>query len=147
MWVAESKTALQKIIQVSNSFFALNNIKINRAKFEAIAWRPYKQEKEEDSIQIETLPSLVKVKKPEESTRFLRVWISLRKQEKTSTLWCKKEVGKLTSILRYKKLSASQIIYINNMVLLPKLEYLLANVCLKKKSCDAIHQLMLRLIK
>ena len=33
------------------------------------------------------------------------------------------------------------------MVLLPKLEYLLANVCLKKKSCDAIYQPMLRLIK
>ena len=94
-----------------------------------------------------TLLSLVKVKKPEESTKFLGVWISLRKQEKTSILRYKKEVGKLTSILRYKKLSASQIIYINNMVLLPKLEYLLANVCLKKKSCDAIHQPMLRLMK
>ena len=33
------------------------------------------------------------------------------------------------------------------MVLLPKLEYLLANVCLKKKSCDAIYQPMLRLMK
>ena len=33
------------------------------------------------------------------------------------------------------------------MVLLPKLEYLLANVCLKKKSCDAIHQPMFRLMK
>ena len=96
---------------------------------------------------METLLSLVKVKKLEESTRFLEVWISLRKQEKISTLQYKKEVGKLTSILRYKKLSASQIIYINNMVLLPKLEYLLANVCLKKKSCDAIYQPMLRLMK
>ena len=138
-WVAESKTALQKIIQVSNSFFTLNDIEINGAKSEAIAWRPYKQEKEEDSIQIGTPLSLVKVKKPEESTRFLGVWISLKKQEKTSTLRCKKEVGKITSILRYKKLSASQIIYINNMVLLPKLEYLLANVCLKKKSCNTIY--------
>ena len=33
------------------------------------------------------------------------------------------------------------------MILLPKLEYLLANVCLKKKSCNSIHQPMLRLIK
>ena len=86
MQVAESKAALQKIIQVSNSFFALNNIEINRAKSKVIAWKLYKQEKEEDSIQIGTLPSLVKVKKPEESTRFLGVWISLRKQEKTSIL-------------------------------------------------------------
>ena len=72
-WIAESKVALQKIIQVSNSFFVLNDIEINGAKSEAIAWRPHKQEKEEDSIQMRTPLSLVKVKKPEESTRFLRV--------------------------------------------------------------------------
>jgi len=77
---------LQKIIQVSNSFFTLNDIEINGAKSEAIAWRPHKQEKEEDSIQIGTPLSLVKVKKLEESTRFLSVWISLKKQERTSIL-------------------------------------------------------------
>ena len=33
------------------------------------------------------------------------------------------------------------------MVLLSKLEYFLANICLKKKSYNSIHQLMLRLIK
>ena len=33
------------------------------------------------------------------------------------------------------------------MVLLLKLEYLLANICIKKKSCGTIHQPMLRLIK
>ena len=37
IWIAESKTALQKIIQVSNSFFTLNDIEINGAKSEAIA--------------------------------------------------------------------------------------------------------------
>ena len=133
-WVAESKVALKEIIQVSNSFFILNNIKINRAKSKAIAWKPHKQNTVKDFIEIRTPLSWIKVKKPEESTRFLDVWISLKKQERTSILWCKKEVGKVTCILRYKKLSASQIIYINNMVLLPKLEYLLANICLKKKS-------------
>ena len=53
-WIAESKAALQKIIQISNSFFTLNDIEINRAKSEAIAWRLYKQEKEEDYIRMET---------------------------------------------------------------------------------------------
>ena len=41
----------------------LNDIEINGAKSEAIAWRLYKQEKEEDYIQIGTPLSLVKVKK------------------------------------------------------------------------------------
>ena len=121
----------------------MNDIEINGAKSEAIAWKSHKQNTVEDFIEIGTPPSRIKVKKPEESTRFLGVWISLKKQERTSILRCKKEVGKVTCILRHKKLSASQIIYINNMVLLPKLEYLLANVCLKKKSCNSIHKPML----
>ena len=125
----------------------MNNIEINRAKSEAIAWKPHKQNTVEDFIEIRTLLSRIKVKKLEESTRFLGVWISLKKQESTSILRCKKEVGKITCILRHKKLSASQIIYINNMVLLSKLEYLLANVCLKKKRCNSIYQPMLRLKK
>ena len=85
-WVAESKAVLQEIIQVSNSFFILNDIKINRAKSEAIAWKPYKQNIVEDYIEIKTLPSQIKVKKLEESTRFLGVWISLKKQKRTSKL-------------------------------------------------------------
>ena len=48
---------MQKIIQISNSFFVQNNIEINEAKSEAIAWRPHKQEKEEDSIQMEPTES------------------------------------------------------------------------------------------
>ena len=56
-WVAESKAALQEIIQVLNSFFILNDIKINRAKSEAIAWKPHKQNTVEDFIEIRTPPS------------------------------------------------------------------------------------------
>ena len=73
--------------------------------------------------------------------------LTLKGQEKASISRCNKEVGRITSTLKIKKLSAQQIVYINNMVLLPKLEYLLSNVIVNKRKCDAIHQPMIRLIK
>ena len=146
-WIAGSKSALQEIIKISEGFFKLNDIEINGAKSEVISWQPHEQRNKKEFVQIGTPPSNVRVKEAEESTRFLGVWVSFKKQEKISIARCKREVGKMTSILRSKKLSASQIVYINNMVLLLKLEYLLANVCLRKRNCDAIHQPMVRLLK
>ena len=46
-----------------------------------------------------------------------------------------------------KKLSVNQVVYINNMVLLPKLEYILANIIIDKKRCDSIYQPFIRLLK
>ena len=46
-----------------------------------------------------------------------------------------------------KKLSVNQVVYINNIVLLPKLEYILANIIINKKRCDSIHQPFIRLLK
>ena len=41
----------------------------------------------------------------------------------------------------------SQMVYINNKVLLPRLEYKLMNTMLSKKACEEIQQPFLRLIK
>jgi len=77
----------------------------------------------------------------------LGVWINPKCQEKASIGRCKKVVGCITSILKMKRLSVNQIVYINNIVLLPKLEYILANIIIDKKRCDSIHQPFIRLLK
>ena len=130
---------MQNIIKISNEFFELNDIEINGAKSELIAWRPGMKALTPEGIWIGMPPKYIEAKSAGESTRFLGVWINLKSQEKASIGHCKKMVGSITSTLKIKKLSVNQIAYINNMVLLPRLEYILSNTLIDKNRCDTIH--------
>src|SRR5260363_80681 len=59
----------------------------------------------------------------------------------------KAKVSKITGLLKHKKMSLNQIVYINNAVLIPMLEYRLLLSCLNKNQCDKIHQPMVQLTK
>ena len=72
-WVASSKDSLQNIINISNKFFELNDIEINRAKSELIAWRSGIKALTLEGIWIETPPKYIEAKSAGESTRFLGV--------------------------------------------------------------------------
>ena len=139
IWVASSKDSLQNIINISNEFFELNDIEINGAKSELIAWRPGMKALTPEGIWIGTPPKYIEAKSARESTRFLGIWINLKSQEKASIGYCKKVVGSITSILKMKRLSVNQIVYINNIVLLSKLEYIILNIIINKKKYNIIY--------
>ena len=101
-WVASSKDSLQNIINISNEFFELNDIEINGAKSELIAWRPGMKALTLEGIWIGTPSKYIEAKSAGESTRFLGIWINLKSQEKASIGHCKKVVGSITSILKMK---------------------------------------------
>ena len=55
--------------------------------------------------------------------RYLGVWFTLTLSKPQQELITKKEIKTITSVIRTKKLMVDQIIYINNKVLIPRLEY------------------------
>ena len=59
----------------------------------------------------------------------------------------KQIIGLFTCKLEKKKATASHLVYINNQVLIPKLEYILQTVALTERELNTIHQPFLRLIK
>src|SRR5213079_2229767 len=61
---------------------------------------------------------------PVQSFCFLGVWFNLSISTKFIKLQLTKEYNQFTNVLRYKKLTGKQLVYLHNNVLIPKLEYL-----------------------
>src|SRR6266487_4073715 len=148
-WIAKSKKELQEIINISNEFYEINNIEINSKKSELIAININKKCKGEDQLAIIVGKSQNKVyaKKETDLARHLGVWISSRGKPSLSLNIVRNEVSRMCRAIKWKKASTSQLIYLNNSVLLPSIEYRLQTIFLTKSTCDKIQRPIWILIK
>ena len=78
--------------------------------------------------------------KEKELVRFLGTWIGYKVGKKQVVAKAKQITRLFANIIRKKLLSASQILYVNNVCLLPKLEYILQSTYLTKDECEKIQQ-------
>ena len=86
-WIARSKAELQKIVDIANEFYEINDIEINSKKSELIVLNSNtKEKKAKDVLTIIVGKShdRVTAKKNSELTRHLEVWISSKKNQNNS---------------------------------------------------------------
>ena len=143
-WVARSKKEMDRIIQISQRFFKANDIQINSKKSKLIVMNP-KKLREERSIVINE--DQVKAEKAGSLARLLGVWLEARVNEQPIAKKADQVIKNLVRVLQRKKLTISQLVYINNMCIIPKIVYLLQTTRLSQAKLDQLHQPVLRLIK
>src|SRR2546421_9791975 len=123
---------MMKTITISNEFFVLNDIKINGDKLELIVINGDTADSPSEGIIIGSDNAMVLPSPNYKPVKYLDVWFtpSLSKPQQKSI--AKKEIKSITSVIRTKKLTVDQIVYINNKVLIPRLEYRLCTTLFQK---------------
>ena len=85
--------------------------------------------------------------KEKEAVRFLGIWIGNKVSKKQIIAKAKQMIRLFTNLIKKKLVSVSQVLYINNICLIPKLEYLLQHVYLTKEEYEKIQQLYIIIAK
>ena len=137
-------------MNIANEFYTLNDIEINSKKSELLVINTDKKKRvnqEHYIIEIGKKGDKVLAKKDTSAYRHLGVWITGQNNQKCSLNIIRNEVSRMCKAIKWKRASASQLIYLNNSVLLPSIEYRLQTTFLTKSTCDKIQRPMWILIK
>src|SRR5215213_437953 len=139
-WITETKDSLETILEIADDFYILNNIKVNKDKSELLVHDPKDAQLNKNPItlnfgndQIIITPKLYN-----ESARILGVWVNLDGNKKYVIQQMYDEVTKLCLILKRKPITDKQLLYLWNMVVIPRLEYRSQITVLNQQQCNRI---------
>ena len=136
-WIAKTNEQMEKTIKIAEEFFSFNDIQINPTKSKLVILNSKKSIKDQKILvgRQEIYPT-----REEELVRFLGIWIGHKVGKKQIVARAKQISRLFANTIRRKIVSASQVLYINNTCLLPKLEYILQNVFLSREEYGKIQQ-------
>ena len=139
IWIANSKHSLQSIIDLSSSFFTLNDIKINGNKSELLTFN-VRAPLENKSIRMGHDHHLIKAVNRTTTVRFLGIWLKESKGPTHMLVMGLRTCTDLADAMRNKSCTAGHLTYVNNHVLLPKLQYISSTICLSEIQCNKLQR-------
>src|SRR5277367_2004352 len=148
VWVGRSKANTESIIATSQEFFCINDIDINGKKSELIVINP-QHDPNNIPPQVEMGKTLTTVlsKAPHEETRYLGAHFTATAGNKHNERRVQAEISKFTKLINFKRVSNSHVVYLANVVLTPRLEYILTTCHLPCKTLDILYRPVLKLTK
>jgi len=148
IYIVNTKEDLEKTIEIAEEFYKINDIEINPKKSELLVIKPRKEYKKSiEKINFGPNKEVVIEKKEKDRTCFLGIWLAAKNGYKQIEDIIKNEVHTITKQIRRKKTSLAHMVYLNNMVLLPRIEFRTQLKILSKQQCDQLQSPILKIIK
>ncbi|GBB91499.1 hypothetical protein RclHR1_18820006 [Rhizophagus clarus] len=154
--ISSTKTGLEHMLSIMEEFYALNNTSANHQKYVLIS----------NSLSLTTTSTLSPVEfnlslsslnnvssisvtpiSITSSFQFLGVWFNIKGSHDFVKKQIAGECNSFTATLRPAKLSAKQVVYLYNTVLIPKLEYRMQVTHLSDRDCYTATRLIRSLVK
>ena len=82
-----------------------------------------------------------------ETARFLGIWIGSKDHKRTTIDKIRQDIDKIVSVLKGKKATGKQALYIFNRILIPRIEYKIRYCHLSPKECDTLTAQYRRVLK
>ena len=138
-WIAENQNNMESILSIADDFYLLNNIKVNKEKSKLLAKRSGK-EKTIQKLQLSFGRETIDITPVtyRESVQILGVWINLAEHRKYVLQQARMEVLSMCNIIKRKPITDKQLLYLYNMVIIPRIEYRTQLTILSKRDCDSI---------
>src|SRR2546423_8388352 len=142
-WISDSEQNIASILTISKEFFSFTNILVNDFKAELMTTAKLIMITNSNGVSPITFTTGLSTvtltpKLHRSSVRYLGVWINLNKSRTFVLNQCKREISVCCSLLRSKRASDKQLLYVYNMVIIPHLEYLTQITILTAKECRQI---------
>ncbi|GBB93697.1 hypothetical protein RclHR1_22150002 [Rhizophagus clarus] len=154
--ISSSKSGLAYMLSITEEFYALNNTSANHHKYVLISNSlPLTTTSNVSPVEFNlSLSSLNRISSISvtpisvtSSFRFLGVWFNIKGSQDFVKKQIAGECNSFAATLRPAKLSAKQVVYLYNMVLIPKLEYCMQVTHLSTQDCYAATRHVRSLIK
>ena len=138
IWIAPSQQNLENILSIADDFNNLNNILVNKSKSELLVHVPGQSYQPNLSLAFGSDTIDIRPARRSESIRILGVWVNLAKERNFVVNQARDEVFNMCQSLLRKKITDKQLLYLYNMVILPRIEYRTQLTYLSEQDCHNI---------
>ncbi|CAB5382454.1 unnamed protein product [Rhizophagus irregularis] len=126
-FITNNKNNLERILKIADSFYKLNDIKINKQKSELLLRKNISKKKPlDDIVKIKFGEDIIEVKPTHRnrSSRFLGVWINAFNNNSHVIQQIKDEISAIIKNISCRKgITDKMMIYLFNMLIIPIIEY------------------------